>query len=103
MCNVTGGSAPAPDAPIGATGGSALAPDAPSGATGGWAPSTQRSGASGNWAPSALPTGSTAKADVGGTLKIRIDQEGRARVAEVKSNNPDVDYSVYTGMSMAGA
>jgi len=103
MGNVTGGSAPAPDAPIGATGGSALAPDAPSGATGGWAPSTQRSGASGNWAPSALPTGSTAKADVGGTLKIRIDQEGRARVAEVKSNNPDVDYSVYTGMSMAGA
>ena len=54
-------------------------------------------------APSALPTGRATKADVGGTLKIRIDQEGRARVAEVKSNNPDVDYSVYTGMSMAGA
>lgn len=59
--------------------------------------------ATGFSADSALPTGSSAKADVGGTLNIKIDQEGRARVAEVTSNNPAVDYSVYTGMSMAGA
>lgn len=59
--------------------------------------------ATGFSADSALPTGSAAKADVGGTLNIKIDQEGRARVAEVKSNNQDVDYAVYTGVTMAGA
>lgn len=57
--------------------------------------------ATGFSADSALPTGTAAKADVGGTLNIKIDQEGRARVAEVKSNNKDVDFAVYTGMSMA--
>lgn len=61
------------------------------------------SGATGSWAPSALPTGAAAKADVGGTLKSQIDQQSRARVSEAKSNNQDVDYAVYTGMTMAGA
>lgn len=52
--------------------------------------------------PSALPTRNMMqKADVGGTIKLQIDQDGRARVAEVKKNNPAVDFDVYSGMVMA--
>lgn len=35
-------------------------------------------------------------ADVGGTLKIQIDQTGRARVTELMSNSPAMDYEVFT-------
>ena len=52
-------------------------------------------------AMSALPAGRGQKSDVGGTIRLQIDQDGRARVAEVKKNNPGVDFDVYSGMSMA--
>lgn len=45
--------------------------------------------------PSALAAaGST---DVGGTLRIVIDQDGRARVAALEKNNPNVDFDVDAG------
>lgn len=53
-------------------------------------------------ATSALPAGGNTRADVGGTLRIQIDQDGRARVAEVKSNAKGVDFDVYSGMTMVG-
>lgn len=77
--------------------------DANGNATGFAAEPAPQLGATGSWAASALPTGSAAKADVGGTLKIQIDQEGRARVAEAKSNNKGVDFDVYSGMTMVGS
>jgi len=40
------------------------------------------------------------QANVGGTIKIEIDQAGRARVASLKSDNPDVDLEVYSGPMM---
>jgi hypothetical protein len=52
-------------------------------------------------AMSALPAGRGQKSEVGGTIRLQIDQDGRARVAEVKKNNPAVDFDVYSGMSMA--
>lgn len=42
------------------------------------------------------------RAEVGGTLKITIDGEGRANVRELKSNNANVGIEVDTGLSMAG-
>lgn len=52
-------------------------------------------------AGTAFPAGSAAKASFDGTLKIQIDSEGRARVAEAKSSNPDLDMEVYGGQAMA--
>lgn len=58
----------------------------------------------GSTAGSALAEGAGARrTEVGGTLKIQIDQEGRARVKEVKSASSNMDIDVYSGMSMAGA
>lgn len=52
--------------------------------------------------PSALPARNMMqKADVGGTIKLQIDQDGRARVADVKQNNKAVDFEVYSGTVMA--
>jgi len=49
--------------------------------------------------PSALPGRAGAgRADVGGTINIKIDQDGRARVASMRSDNPGVDYDVDTGV-----
>lgn len=42
------------------------------------------------------------KNQVGGTLKIQIDSEGRPRVSELKSDNPNVGIEVDTGYAMAG-
>lgn len=43
---------------------------------------------------------SVRRAEVGGTLKISIDSEGRPRVKELKSDNPSVGIEVDTGLSM---
>lgn len=51
-------------------------------------------------APSALPAPGSRDADVGGTIRIAIDQEGRARVRELRSNNPGVDFDVDAGPLM---
>jgi hypothetical protein len=51
-------------------------------------------------APSALVAGG--RTDVGGTIRLEIDQDGRVRARELKSNNPDVDFDVDAGM-MFGA
>lgn len=44
----------------------------------------------------AAPMGAVARTDVGGELRIRIDSEGRPRVASMKSRG-GLDYSVETG------
>ncbi|MDP1655717.1 MAG: hypothetical protein Q8K91_12825 [Hylemonella sp.] len=72
-----------------------------SGDTGGSASFDAMGNATGVDAMSALPAGRGQKSDVGGTIRLQIDQDGRARVAEVKKNNPGVDFDVYSGMSMA--
>lgn len=41
--------------------------------------------------------------DAGGTLNIRIDQDGRARVASMKSNDPGMDFDVDIGLNLLGA
>ncbi|WP_312929100.1 hypothetical protein [Stutzerimonas nitrititolerans] len=46
--------------------------------------------------PSPLAT-ATGRTDVGGELRIKIDQEGRARVASMKTNGA-LDYSVESGL-----
>lgn len=53
-------------------------------------------------APSAVaPAAGTQRTDVGGTLKIQIDQTtGRARVAELLSNTPSMDFEVFLGTQM---
>lgn len=51
-------------------------------------------------APSALPGNLAAKADVGGTINIKIDQDGRARVASMRSDNPGIGYDVDTGVML---
>lgn len=43
------------------------------------------------------------RVDTGGTLKIKVDTEGRARVLEAQSNNPKQKLSVDTGYVMGGA
>lgn len=72
-----------------------------SGDTGGSASFDAMGNPTGVDAMSALPAGRGQKSDVGGTIRLQIDQDGRARVAEVKKNNPGVDFDVYSGMSMA--
>lgn len=44
---------------------------------------------------------SVRRAEVGGTLKISIDSEGRPRVKELKSDNPNIGIDVDTGPMMA--
>jgi tape measure domain-containing protein len=43
----------------------------------------------------------TEKSDVGGTVKIVIDNQGKASVGNIKPNNPAVDYQVDRGLHMA--
>lgn len=55
-------------------------------------------------APSALPGGARAgRAEVGGTINIKLDQDGRARVASMVSENPDVDFDVHSGIFGMGS
>jgi hypothetical protein len=55
-------------------------------------------------APSALPGGArAARAEVGGTINIKIDQEGRAKVASMQSDNPGVDFDIHSGMLGVGS
>jgi len=42
------------------------------------------------------------RTDVGGELFIKIDSEGRPKVAQLKSNNPSFDLNVDTGLVMSG-
>jgi len=42
-------------------------------------------------------------ADVGGTIRVQIDSEGRPRVKEIRNNNRDVNFDVDAGMTMAAA
>jgi hypothetical protein len=46
--------------------------------------------------------GSPAPAQVGGSLKITIDQEGKVKVSDLRSDNPNVNIDVYNGAYMAG-
>ncbi len=46
-------------------------------------------------------SGKPAGAEVGGTLKIQIDSDGKPKVKELRSNGP-MDIEVDTGMVMAG-
>ena len=54
-------------------------------------------------APAALPGAAGARADVGGTINIKLDQDGRARVAGMHSENPNVDFDVDSGLMFGGA
>lgn len=49
------------------------------------------------------PLAKSNRTDVGGQLNIKIDQEGRAKVAAVKSNNPSMMFNVDAGLTMSGA
>jgi hypothetical protein len=59
-------------------------------------------GAAGAPAGSAIARPAASQAKVGGTIKLEIDQDGRARVKELRSDNPDVAIDVYSGAYMAG-
>lgn len=41
--------------------------------------------------------------DIGGDIRIKIDQDGRASVASVKPSQPGVRFNVHAGPTMAGA
>lgn len=41
------------------------------------------------------------KTDVGGTVRVVIDQQGKASVGSIKPNNPAVDYEIDRGLMMA--
>lgn len=43
------------------------------------------------------------RAEVGGDIRIKIDQDGRASVASVKPSQPGVRFNVHAGPTMAGA
>jgi len=43
------------------------------------------------------------RSEVGGTIRLQIDSEGRPKVKEMRSNNRDVNFDVDAGMMMAGA
>jgi TP901 family phage tail tape measure protein len=43
------------------------------------------------------------RAEVGGDIRVRIDQDGRASVASVKPSQPGVRFNVHNGNYMAGA
>ncbi len=44
-----------------------------------------------------------AKIDTGGTLRIKVDSEGRASVVKAAPNNPSSNWDVSTGLLMSGA
>ncbi|MBI1214555.1 MAG: hypothetical protein GC185_01895 [Alphaproteobacteria bacterium] len=52
----------------------------------------------GVWGPVMAPV----KVDTGGTLHIRIDQDGQARVTGAKSNNPGMSINADTGLILGG-
>lgn len=56
-----------------------------------------------NMAPSVPKAGDARKQDVGGTLNIKIDSDGRAKVSSMKPNNPSVRFNVDSGYTMASA
>jgi tape measure domain-containing protein len=63
----------------------------------------QPQGAQAGAAP--LPTGAMVgrqSMDAGGTVKIKIDSEGRVKKVDAKTNDSRVDYSVDTGLLMGG-
>lgn len=43
------------------------------------------------------------RTDIGGDIRIKIDQDGRASVASVKPSQPGVRFNVHAGPTMAGA
>ncbi len=43
------------------------------------------------------------KSEVGGLIKIQVDSKGQAKVTEVKSNNPGMDFDVTAGLIMSGS
>ena len=49
------------------------------------------------------PMAGERQAQVGGTIKLQIDSEGRPRVKEIRNNNRDVNFDVDAGMMMVGA
>ncbi|MHB1227674.1 MAG: hypothetical protein ACYC0O_09140, partial [Desulfurivibrionaceae bacterium] len=49
------------------------------------------------------PMAGERQAQVGGTIKVKIDSEGRPRVKEIRNNNRDVNFDVDAGMMMVGA
>lgn len=50
----------------------------------------------------AVPVAGAQRVDAGGTLRIKVDSEGRARVAEARPADRRVDWSLDTGVVMAG-
>lgn len=52
--------------------------------------------------PTATGTANAPKQNIGGTLNIKIDSEGRARVASMKPNNPLFGFNVDSGYIMQG-
>lgn len=53
-------------------------------------------------APSAIAAGAGGRTEVGGTLKIAINSEGRPRVTELQSKSRAMDIDVWTGQVMTG-
>ena len=49
------------------------------------------------------PMAGERQAQVGGTIKLQIDSEGRPRVKEIRNNNRAVNFDVDAGMMMVGA
>ena len=68
------------------------------------------SGALGEWIydlthkdPQNMASRGGRRSEVGGTIKLQIDSEGRPRVKEIRNNNRDVNFDVDAGMMMVGA
>lgn len=53
--------------------------------------------------PSAVPAGGAhaQQIDAGGTIRVVVDSDGRARVAEMKTNDPRLDMQADMGLSLA--
>jgi hypothetical protein len=49
------------------------------------------------------PMAGERQAQVGGTIRVQIDSEGRPRVKDIRNNNRDVNFDVDAGMMMVGA
>lgn len=68
------------------------------------------SGALGEWIydlthkdPQNMASRGVRRSEVGGTIRVQIDSEGRPRVKEVRRDKGDVNFDVDAGMMMAGA
>ena len=83
-----GGSARAARHPIATMGGEAQTARYPMATMGGEVPTAKYS------------SSADRKAQVGGTIRIAIDSEGRPRVKEIRSTNRDVDFNVDAGLTM---